>query len=150
MKDLFYYSNTIFLLIISILFFISFYYFTINVDITDIENKAIYLNPNDTLCKESIMYYLELYNVPHADIVLKQAILETSHFSSRLCLENNNLFGLKRFSNGQYFKFDHWSESISLYKWTISYKYTDGCYYQFLKDICYAEDILYINKLKSL
>lgn len=115
-----------------------------------IENKAVFSSFNDTLCEANILYYLELYNVPHKEIVLKQCLLETGNFTSRLCIENNNLFGLKRFSTGEYFKFSHWSESIVMYKWTISYKYIDGCYYEFLDNLPYAEDCLYTQKLKQL
>jgi len=114
------------------------------------QNEVIFKPVHDTLCKESVLYYLNLFDVKQPNIVLKQALLETGNFTSRLCKENNNLFGLKRFSTGQYFKFSHWAESIVMYKWTIQYKYESGCYYEFLDTIGYAEDINYTAKLKAL
>lgn len=101
--------------------------------------------------KEGLKEALKYYDVKHSDIVHAQAILETGHFKSRACIENNNLFGLYDSKNKRYYKFNHWSESVIAYKEMVQYKYeSSGNYYKFLNDINYAEDKNYINKLKKI
>lgn len=85
---------------------------------------------------------------PH--IVLAQAALETGHFSSRVCLEYNNLFGLRRPSNGEYYRFDRWEDSVKAYRDYVQYKYKGGNYYQFLDRIGYAEDKEYTLKVRKM
>lgn len=103
--------------------------------------------PNDSLVIEACKYY----GIHHEDIVLKQAILETGHYRSRLCKEYNNLFGLYNSSKQEYFKFSHWTESVEAYKNKIQYKYKDNeDYYNFLERINYSEDNDYIKLLKGL
>lgn len=94
---------------------------------------------------------LEYYGVLHPDIVRAQAILETGHFRSKVFLEYNNLFGLYNSSKKEYFKFNHWTESVVAYLKFIQYRYEPpDDYYQFLENIGYAEDPLYISKLKKV
>lgn len=96
---------------------------------------------------------LEHYNIQHPDIVYAQAVLETGNFKSRICKEYNNLFGLYNSHINDYYKFNHWSESIIGYADYIQYKYDstyNNDYYLFLTSIGYAEDTNYINKLKIL
>lgn len=101
--------------------------------------------------KEGLKEALSYYGLKHRDIVYAQAILETGHFKSDLCLNNNNLFGLYNSRKEQYYKFDHWTDCIIAYKEMIQYKYKDGDdYLNFLKEIGYAEDIDYIYKLKEI
>lgn len=103
-------------------------------------------DPKDGL-KEALKYY----DIKYSDIVHAQAILETGHFKSRACIENNNLFGLYDSKNKRYYKFNHWSESVIAYKEMVQYKYeSSDNYYKFLNDINYAEDKNYINKLKKI
>lgn len=97
--------------------------------------------------KEALKYY----NIQHPEIVYAQAILETGYFKSRQCLKHNNLFGLYNSRTKSYFKFNHWSESIKYYKEHIQNRYNPNeNYYSFLKRIKYAEDIIYIDKLKQI
>jgi flagellum-specific peptidoglycan hydrolase FlgJ len=93
---------------------------------------------------------LEYYEIQHSDIVLAQSILETGHYRSKLCKENNNLFGLYNSKKKEYFKFTHWTESIEAYKNYIQYKYQGGDYYNFIDSIGYASDSLYVPKLKNI
>lgn len=94
---------------------------------------------------------LEYYDVQHPDIVRAQAILETGHFRSKVFLEYNNLFGLYNSSKKEYFKFNHWTESVLAYLKFIQYRYKPpNDYYQFLENIGYAEDPLYVSKLKKV
>ena len=52
---------------------------------------------------------------------------------------------------GQYYNFDHWTNCILAYKNMIEYKQKDGeDYYHFLLRIKYAEDKLYVDKLRNL
>lgn len=101
--------------------------------------------------QEGLMEALEYYGVKHPQIVYAQAVLETGHFKSDLCLNGNNLFGLYNSKKHRYYTFDHWKDCIIAYKEMIQYKYKDGDdYLNFLKEIGYAEDSEYICKLKEL
>ena len=110
--------------------------------ITTFENKTP---------EEGIDEALQYYNIEHPTIVKAQAILETAHFTSNLCIKNNNLFGLYDSKNKRYYSYNHWWESIIAYKKTIQKRYENSrYYYMFLEDIEYAEDKEYINKLKEI
>ena len=85
--------------------------------------------------------------LPHPDIVLAQARLETGNFTSKMCRERHNLFGIKH--NGRYARYSRWQESIADYKRCISSRYTGGDYYACLRRIGYAKDPAYITKLKQ-
>ena len=110
--------------------------------ITTFENKTP---------EEGIDEALQYYNIEHPTIVKAQAILETAHFTSDLCVKNNNLFGLYDSKNKRYYSYNHWWESIEAYKKLIQKKYDNSkYYYMFLEDIKYAKDKEYINKLKEI
>lgn len=110
--------------------------------ITTFENKT----PEEGI-DEALLYY----DIKHPTIVKAQAILETAHFSSDLCVKNNNLFGLYDSKNKRYYSYNHWWESIIAYKKTIQKRYENSkYYYMFLEDIKYAKDKEYINKLKEI
>ena len=101
--------------------------------------------------QEGLIEALEYYGVKHPQIVYAQAVLETGHFKSDLCLNGNNLFGLYNSKKHRYYTFDHWKDCIIAYKEMIQYKYKDSDdYLNFLKEIGYAEDSEYICKLKEL
>ena len=101
--------------------------------------------------EEGIDEALIYYNIEHPTIVKAQAILETAHFTSNLCIKNNNLFGLYDSKNKRYYSYNHWWESIEAYKKLVQRKYNNSkYYYMFLEDIKYAKDEEYINKLKEI
>ena len=101
--------------------------------------------------EEGIDEALQYYNIEHPTIVKAQAIFETAHFTSDLCIKNNNLFGLYDSKNKKYYSYNHWWESIEAYKKLIQRKYNNSkYYYMFLEDIKYAKDKEYINKLKEI
>lgn len=108
----------------------------------DLEDAALTL---DNLYKA-----LDKEGVKFPKIVAAQALLETGHFGSKVCLELNNLFGLRRPSDGSYYAFNNWEESEVAYRDYVQYKYTDGDYYRFLKQIGYAEDKHYVEKVKRI
>lgn len=93
---------------------------------------------------------LEQYHVKFPKIVIAQALLETGYFTSRVCWEYKNLFGLRRPSDGSYYKFDSWEESVKAYRDYVQYKYKDGNYFQFLNKIGYAEDKAYTTKVRQI
>ena len=99
---------------------------------------------------EHLLSALKYYEIEYPRIVMAQAILETGHFKSNVCISYNNLFGLYNSRKGDYYRFDHWSESVEAYKKYIQYKYKGGDYYAFLDHIRYAEDPNYIKKLKVI
>ena len=82
-------------------------------------------------------------------VVLAQALLETGYFTSRVCLEYNNLFGLRR-RNGEYMQFERWEESVAAYRDYVQYKYKGGDYFDFLDRIGYAEDKYYTTKVRLI
>lgn len=101
--------------------------------------------------EEGIDEALQYYNIEHPTIVKAQAILETAHFTSDLCIKNNNLFGLYDSKNKRYYSYNHWWESIEAYKKLVQRKYNNSkYYYRFLEDIKYAKDKEYINKVKKI
>lgn len=104
----------------------------------------------DTPNIELVLQACEYYNVHHSDIVVAQAILETGHFKSNNCLKGNNLFGLYNSHKKEFFKFNHWTESVEAYRDKVQYKYSSGDYYQWLEDVGYAEDSLYTYKLRNI
>ena len=101
---------------------------------------------------EEVLYKtLVHYKFPEPAIITAQAVLETGNFKSRLCSDNNNLFGLYNSKKLEYYKFDSWISCIFAYKKFILNKYKDGeDYYEFLQKIGYAEDPKYIDKVKSI
>jgi len=82
--------------------------------------------------------------IRHPKIVLAQAILETGWFTSPVCRNKHNLFGLTNPRTGKYFVFGHWTESVRAYYTKVQYKYKGGNYLLWLHKIGYAENPTYI------
>ena len=97
-----------------------------------------------------LLNVLMYYEVQCPEVVYAQAVLETGHFRSKVFKEYNNLFGLYDSNIGDYYKFDHWSDSVRAYKDYVQRKYNSGDYFQFLIDLPYATDPEYVNKLKQI
>lgn len=92
-----------------------------------------------------------------ADIVLRQAILETGWFTSYNCRKRNNLFGMtggEKTSDNEhgYVIYKNWMQSVKAYKEWQQQRMSDSVsdYYQFLDDWNYAESDQYERKLKSI
>lgn len=101
--------------------------------------------------EEGIDEALRYYDIKYPDIVKAQAILETGNYTSNLCVNHNNLFGLYDNKNKRYYSYKHWYESIEDYKRLIQSKYDNNkYYYEFLEDIKYASDKKYVSKLKEI
>ena len=106
------------------------------------------------LTKDNFLRVCSYYNIQFDSIVYRQAVLESSNFTSSLCRTHNNFLGLYNSKEKDFYKFDHWSTCIKAYRDFVQYKYSPekygGDYYDFLKKLPYAEDSLYIQKLKGL
>lgn len=90
------------------------------------------------------------YKVKHPRIVLAQAIQETGWLRSSVCRTKNNLFGLTNPYTGEYYVFNHWSESVRGYITLVQYKYHGGNYFRWLDDIGYAGDPNYTSSLRKI
>lgn len=101
--------------------------------------------------EDGLMEALIYYEVQHPQIVYAQAVLETGHFKSDLCLNDNNLFGLYNSKKHRYYTFAHWKDCVIAYKVFIQRRYKPPeNYYKFLQRIGYAGDPNYISKLKKV
>ena len=98
--------------------------------------------------RQDVLRELHRQQVPHANIVLAQARLESGNFKSDCYRQTNNLFGLKK--GKKYATYKTWRDSIKDYKERISARYQGGCYYAFLTRIGYAENKDYIKLLKEI
>lgn len=88
--------------------------------------------------------------IQYPKIVLAQAILETGWFTSPVCRNKHNLFGLTNPRTGKYFEFGHWTESVRAYYTKVQYKFKGGDYLLWLKNIGYAEDPRYVRSLSRI
>lgn len=103
-----------------------------------------------TLNDSTFLRVLHFYDIPCPYIVLQQAKLESGNFTSELCIAYNNPLGLYDCTNHRYKRFNSWIEAVLFYKNNISDKYTGGNYYKFLRQLGYAKDPEYIDKLKEI
>lgn len=109
--------------------------------------KIAQINPkilNETNLKKE----LTKNNIPHANIVLAQAKLESGNFKSDLVHTHQNIFGLKK--GNRYRRYSHWTECVKDYKKCISNRYEGGNYYTFLNRIGYASHPNYTGLLKDI
>lgn len=97
---------------------------------------------------EEVRAEIRRQGIPHADIVLAQARLETGNFTSVRCKRDHNIFGIKH--GRRYAVYHNWRESVADYKKRISSRYRGGDYYAFLRKIGYARDARYTNKVSNI
>ncbi len=107
---------------------------------------------------------IEINDIIAPVIVMAQARLETGHFRSELCTGHNNLFGMKlarvRPTNALgatevgYAAYQTWYNSVIDMKLFQEYYLSRGrdltYYFTFLESIGYAEDPLYLAKVREL
>lgn len=98
--------------------------------------------------RTDVLKELHRQRIPHPEIVLAQARLESGNMKSDFYQKTNNLFGLKK--GRRYKHYSHWKESILDYKKRISARYQGGSYYKFLIDIKYATNPNYIKLLNEV
>lgn len=107
---------------------------------------------------DSVWQEINCFEIKFPEIVLRQAVWETRWFDCTKCsLRYNNIFGFRSSKKAEagnpmgYFKFDNWQTCIEYYKtWQDRNYKGETNYYQFLKDIGFAEDPDYEKNLKSL
>lgn len=97
---------------------------------------------------EQVRAEIHRQGIPHPQIVLAQARLETGNFKSDRCRRDHNLFGIKH--GKRYARYARWQDSVADYKRRISSRYQGGDYYAFLKRIGYAKDPQYQSKVKHI
>jgi hypothetical protein len=114
------------------------------------EIRPNFLN-SDSISIVELNKCLDYYSIKCKNVVLVQALLESSHFKSNNFILRKNLFGLTG-QNGKYMKFNHWHESVKAYSLFIQarFKPPSEDYFSFLKRIKYAKDKKYIYKLKQM
>ena len=96
----------------------------------------------------NMLIVCDYYNIKYPEIVTSQAVLESGNFKSPLFKTKNNPFGLYNNKTGDYFTFEHWTQSVQAYKNMIESKYQGGDYYKFLQKLPYASDKNYIKKVR--
>lgn len=119
--------------------------------------------PKDTipkLNKKNVLIELKKNNVYFPEIVLKQALLETNDFKSKICDENNNIFGIRHYPNSDttyaiaknrgFLCFKNWTDCVKEYKRLQKRNFKDEYYYSFLNNSNYAEKDIYVNILKKM
>jgi len=104
------------------------------------------INENDVYC------YMKSVGIKNPEIVLRQAIYESGHFKSAVCLKKNNIFGFR--SMVIYKSFKTWQECVDYYKRWQDRHYTDSTeeYYHFLQRINYSgfKDFNYAKQLQKV
>lgn len=112
------------------------------------KDKNVKIAQTKPLNESSLKAELAKNNIPHANIVLAQAKLESGNFKSDLVRTHQNIFGLKK--GNQYRRYSHWTECVKDYKKCISNRYEGGNYYTFLNQIGYASHPNYTELLKDI
>lgn len=126
----------------------------------------------------NFLKYLELKEVRDADIIVKQAVIESGWFKSKLTTDYNNLFGMcmprvrKTVASGiaftnvvhykstnttikySYAAYNHWTDSVDdlllLHEYYRNRGHCTNDYYAFLNSIGYAYESNYVKVLKSV
>ncbi len=104
------------------------------------------------LDENEIYCYIKKIGIKHPEIVLKQAIYESGHFTSKIFKNKNNLFGFRHTMT--YMSFDNWQASVDYYKvWQDKYYKNDTeDYYKFLQRKNYSgyKEFNYSAQLKRI
>ena len=112
--------------------------------------SAVWRQEHFVLSPENLLNELQAQGLEFPEIIVAQAVLETGYFKSHSCKDDNNLFGLRK-ADGTYMRFDHWTDCVAAYKCFIQdWKECPEDYYDYLNSLGYAEDSLYIPKLKKI
>lgn len=127
-----------------------------------IHEKIILIQEVDKFSKDKLVLMLSNLNVKYPHIVLAQSIIETGSWSSKIFIENHNLFGMKKATRrittaggtqNNHAYYNHWRESVYDYafyqcRYLHSIK-TEDQYFQYLS-ASYAEDPSYVEKVKKI
>ena len=103
---------------------------------------------------DQVKLELKKYDIDddHVDIIVAQSVLETGWYESLWCKNFDNIFGLTTKVSGVRIAqvFSDWRYSVRSYYNQIYRKNKGGDYYAFLKNLPYAMDPEYIDKLKKI
>ncbi len=111
---------------------------------------SYYTGDSHELTLTNLIDVIEEVGLSNQLFVLAQAVLETGHFTSPVCKNYHNLFGLYDSKHKDYYRFDRWEDSVVGYQKFIQYRYKGGNYLQFLKRIGYAEDPRYTTTVAKI
>ena len=111
---------------------------------------SYYTGESRELTLANLIDVIEEVGVSNQLFVLAQAVLETGHFTSPVCKNYHNLFGLYDSKHKDYYRFARWEDSVIGYQKFIQYRYKGGNYLQFLKRIGYAEDPRYTTTVAKI
>ena len=111
---------------------------------------SYYTGESHELTLANLIDVIEEVGLSNQLFVLAQAVLETGHFTSPVCKNYHNLFGLYDSKHKDYYRFARWEDSVVGYQKFIQYRYKGGNYLQFLKRIGYAEDSRYTTTVAKI
>ena len=111
---------------------------------------SYYTGDSHELTFANLIDVIEEVGLSNQLFVLAQAVLETGHFTSPVCKNYHNLFGLYDSKHKDYYRFARWEDSVVGYQKFIQYRYKGGNYLQFLKRIGYAEDPRYTTTVAKI
>jgi len=124
--------------------------------------KIIYKLGDLQLTEENFLTASKLFNIQYPHIVLKQALLESGHFRSKVFRKTNNMFGMKvpkrretfaittKKTKSGYTYFTSWLHSLADYKLWQGNQIIITNYYDYLVKRNYAECIIYKEKLTAI
>lgn len=126
-------------------------YTPVNFDMCIVRKKHLDYNKHygafPDLTLGNLLLEIRKNGIQYENVVLAQAILETGWFTSSVCRNKKNLFGLTNPRTGEYYEFDRWQDSVKAYYTKVQYKYKGGNYLLWLDRLPYAEANSYIASL---
>lgn len=111
---------------------------------------SYYTGSKKELNEENVMKVINEVGLSNQLYVLAQSVLETGHYTSNVCQNYHNIFGLYNSRKKDYYRFARWEDSVVAYQKFIQYRYKGGDYLAFLKRIGYAEDPGYTGKVAKI
>ena len=125
---------------------------------TEKEIKEKYV---EEFSEHNLMILMKKLRIKHTDIVRKQAIIESSHYSGKIFKENNNIYGI-RYPNyrittaiktkNNHANYETWQDSVidyAIYQSTFLRGKNKEEYLSYLKDN-YAENKLYVDLINKI
>ena len=95
----------------------------------DGKNNKTEIVIDSVLTEQNVYTSLIFFNIKYPEVVMSQIMIESNKFNSKLCKNNNNLFGMtiatKRITTAinksGYAKYNNWVESVLDYKYYQDY-----------------------------
>jgi hypothetical protein len=123
--------------------------------------KEIVLKTNEDFSKDKLVVEIQKYSFKYPDIIMAQAIVESSHFKSPVFVQNHNMFGMRQAmiristaqgSNLNHAYYDSWKDCVAdraLYEAQYLSKLSRDQYFAYLDQV-YAEGSGYSQLLKNV